>query len=161
MSARRARLALVAVAVGLSGCATGDLSFRQDVRLSIVDPADRSDVAQPFEVRWTLRDPRPNELQFAMLVDQRPPRPGQSIESLLPDEVRDSTRCDAACRTAALAARGVTVTTDTASVVERLARRHGVSAERRRRHEVSVIVLDADLRRVGEAIAVVEVDAAP
>jgi len=44
--------------------------------------------------------------------------------------------------------------------VTRLVRRHGVSDEQRRRHEVLVIVLDAELRRVGELITWIEIDEA-
>ncbi|MFN8024588.1 MAG: hypothetical protein U0Q03_23875 [Acidimicrobiales bacterium] len=114
----------------------------------------------PFEVAWTLDAPRVEERHFAVLVDRFPPRPGTSIESLLPAELREPARCDQACRTAALASRDVFVTDSSDLVISRLPVRHGVSDEQQRRHEVSVIVLDDRLRRVGESVAWIEVDVA-
>lgn len=161
MTGTRTRLLpLVAMVAALTGCIPDGLAFRQDHRLSIHTPADRSEVVLPFEVRWDFDGARPAETRFAVLVDRFPPRPGQSIEALLPAELREPARCDADCRRTALESRNVFVTEGTSLEITKLAVRHGVSDEQRRRHEISIVVLDDDLRRVGETVVWVEVDQA-
>lgn len=151
---------VLACSLALAACSVDGLAFRQDNRLQVSAPDDRSVVTVPFEVHWTLDDQRDDELLFAVLVDRFPPRPGQSIEALLPEELRRPERCDEDCRVDALLARNVFITDEWSVAVTRLVRRHGVSEEQRRRHEVSVIVLDAELRRVGEVVAWIEFDEA-
>lgn len=161
MNARsRPVAAILSLLLVASGCVADGLAFRQDHRLVIVTPHDRSDSTVPFEVEWNLIRPQADEVRFAVLVDRFAPRPGQSIESLLPAELREPARCDAACRSAALASRNIFVTDRNSLTITRLPVRRGVSEERRRRHEISVIVLDGQLRRAGEAVAWIEVDAA-
>lgn len=153
-------VALALVMFVVSGCIPDGLAFRQDHRLSIGTPDGRSEISTPFEVSWLLEEPRSDEQRFAVLVDRFPPRPGQSIETLLPAELREPSRCDVVCRTVALESRNVFVTDLTSLTITRLPIRRGVSDEQQRRHEISVIVLDDGLRRVGESVAWIEIDTA-
>ena len=154
----RAAGPVVLAAFALSACSVSGLDFRADDRLTITDPPDRSAVTVPFDVSWTLADQHPDEWQFAVLVDASPQRPGAPITDLLPPSQQNARSCDAACQTAALEARGVYVTDATSLQIPVLPRPTGVSAERARRHTVTVIVLDDQGRRVGEVADSVDVD---
>lgn len=160
----RRRMRLRSAAVGaltvasLAGCSVAGLDFRADERLTITTPDDRSAVTVPFPVEWQLADPLPRESAFAVLVDVSPPRPGAPITDLLPEEQQNTAACDASCQQDALAARGVLVTSATSIEIPVLPRPTGVSADRARRHTITVIVLDEDGRRVGEVADSVDVD---
>ena len=78
-----ALLAVIGLAVGLSGCSISDLSFRQDHRLQILTPADRSDVSLPFDVSWELRNPQPAEVQFAVPVSYTHLRAHETVLDLV------------------------------------------------------------------------------
>jgi hypothetical protein len=68
-----ARLAAVA---WLSGCSLSGLNFREDTRVDVIAPADRSQVALPLTVEWTVRD---FDGSFAVFVDRAPQPPGRSV----------------------------------------------------------------------------------
>lgn len=156
---RRAVLVSPLIALVLtSGCAVQGLDFRADERLAILTPADRSTVVVPFTMAWTLASPQPQESGFAVLVDVDPPAPGRPLTTLLPESQQDAAACDPACQQTALEARGVTLTRATSLVIEALPRRSGIPAERARRHRLTVVVVDDQGRRVGEASASVTVD---
>lgn len=146
------------VLAAVSACSTSGLDFRADDRLTITTPADRSGVRVPVPVAWTLEDPLPSETSFAVLVDVSPPRPGTSIADLLPEDQRNPEACDTACQTAALAARGVLLTSARDVVIPALPRPAGMSDEQARRHRITVIALDAEGRRAGELSDSVDVD---
>lgn len=86
--------ALVVLVSLLSGC--GDyshLSFRQDKRLHIVAPADRSTVQLPVTVRWTISDftitghtgkTVTDHGYFALFVDRSPVPGGQTLAYVAP-----------------------------------------------------------------------------
>ena len=112
----------------------------------------------PFDVAWTLDDRLPTEQQFAVLVDTSPPRPGAPITDLLPPSQQNTRACDAPCQAAALEARGVYVTRAASQEIPVLPRPTGVSADRARRHTITVVVLDSEGRRVGEVADSVDVD---
>lgn len=153
-----AALPVLAAVVALSACSITGLDFRADDRLTITTPPDRSAVTVPFDVDWTLSERQPAEQQFAVLVDASPPRPGAPITDLLPPSQQNTSACDAACQSAALAARGVYVTSATSQEIPVLPRPTGVSADRARRHTITVVVLDDHGRRVGEVADSVDVD---
>lgn len=139
----------------LSGCAAQGLAFKQDTRVEVVAPADRSAVSVPFDVRWTVRDfdTRPGQGSFGVLVDRAPPEPGRTLESLVEKEV--GCRREDGCPDAPyLADRSIYRTTETFHRVERL-RDVGVEG-RRERHEVTIVLLDGAGRRTSEAAFSVE-----
>lgn len=146
------------VALSATGCGATGLDFRSDNRLSIISPADRAEVAVPFLLQWRLRDPGDQDSAFAVLVDVSPPRAGASIIELLPPSQQDVATCDRTCQSQALLARGVTVTSADSLEVTVLPRRSGLSADRARRHTITIIVLDDQDRRVGEVAAAIDVD---
>lgn len=142
-------LALVAVLAFLAtGCGVSDLAFRQDNRLEFVAPADRSEVTLPITVRWRVEDfaVGADAGSFAVFVDRAPLPPGKTLAWLA--------RNDDACRSADgcpddawFAQRDVYLTVDSKLVIDQLPAR---TDDRREFHEVTVILLDEQGRRVGE-----------
>lgn len=131
-----------------SGCAASGLAFRQDNRLSFTAPTDRSEVTLPVTVRWEVEDFDVGQGagSFAVFVDRAPQPPGKTLPWLARND--DSCRRDAGCPDAAwFADRWVFPTTATELTIERLPAR---TDDRREFHEVTVVLLDADGRRVGE-----------
>jgi hypothetical protein len=93
---RLGRLAAAGLALTLvAGCGLThlqDLGFRVDNRLHFIAPKDRSKVARPVVLQWTMKDfniepngsgPRSRDAgYFAIFVDQQPIRPGQTMKSV-------------------------------------------------------------------------------
>lgn len=152
LSPLRLARALLGLALITGACSTEGLAFRQDTRLDIVAPADRALVTLPVDVRWEVRDQGLTG-PFAVLVDRAPPAPGRTLASLVSDEPGcvPSQGCPDA---AYLAERNIFRTTATSFRVERV-RDDGVEG-RRERHEVTVVLLDAEGRRRGESAFSVE-----
>lgn len=147
-----ALLAVVAVAATLPGCAVEGLAFRKDERLRIENLEDRSTIDIPFDLRFSfdgdLADTGASA--FAVLVDWTPPAPGRTLESLLEDD--PACRATEGCPDGYLERNRIVVTTDTALVLDNVP----VGTDRQERrgfHEVTIVLVDADGRRVGETSA--------
>ena len=144
---RRVALAVV-LALLTSGCAVSGIAFRQDDRLSFVTPDDRDEVTLPLTVQWRVEDFEVGEGEgsFAVFVDRAPQPPGKTLDWLARDD--DSCRADDGCPDAEwFAERDVFPTTERSLTIERLPAR---ADDRRELHEVTVVLLDEDGRRVGE-----------
>lgn len=143
------RLALVlALALVASGCGVTGLAFRQDDRLSFVTPDDRAEITLPVTVRWEVEDFEVGEGagSFAVFVDRAPQPPGKTLDWLARDD--DTCRTEDGCPDATwFATRDVFPTIEREVTIEQLPAR---SDDRRERHEVTVILLDEEGRRVGE-----------
>jgi hypothetical protein len=140
---------LSAVAV-LPACAVHGLSLVEDERVQILDPHDRAAVSLPLTIDWRAEDLARGEGagSFGVLVDRAPPPPGRSLAWLF----RDADDCSGVTGCpddAYLALRDVHHTTETSFVVDRVA--PPASGHGRRFHEVTIVLLDGDGRRVGEA----------
>ena len=127
--------AAVAVCIVSTSCGPAGLDFRQDHRLAMVSPQDFSSVRLPLTVHWrfsqALGQPG-GAAAFGVFVDAAPIGPGDSVRSL-----------DRAGRAT------LTVTTRTALPLSGLDTTGGSSTE----HDVTVVLLDASGRRLGEAAA--------
>ncbi len=141
-----------ALALGaLAGCGVRGLAFREDTRVDIVEPADREVVALPVTVRWTVRDFGGS---FAVVVDGAPQPPGEPLGWFARDD--DSCRARVGCPDEEyLANRRVFVTAEPELTVERLPDTE-IEGRRREFHEVTVVLLDGEGRRVGESAWSVE-----
>ena len=143
------RFALVAVAIALlsSGCAVRGIAFRQDDRLSFVSPGDRDEVTLPVTVTWEVEDfDVPEDGSFVVFIDRAPLPPGKALEWLARND--DACDSDDGCPDATwFNERDVFPTTDTELTIERLPAR---SDGRREFHDVTVVLLDAEGRRIGE-----------
>jgi hypothetical protein len=132
-----------------TGCRTEGLAFRRDRRLSFVSPKDRARVRLPVVVRWKVNDVE-GPHRYAVLVDRPPQPPGAGLGHY----VGKDPACPsvAACLSPAyLAARGVYETTDTAFRIESIAPRVGVPKGQKDFHEVTVVLLDQNGKRIGES----------
>lgn len=137
---RRAVLAGCALLPCLAtACGPSGLDFRQDHRLSIVAPEGVPTVHLPLAVRWRFLDAlggAGGPAQFAVFVDRAPVAPGESLTALDPAE-----------------RRAVVLTHATETTVSSLdsSTTGGGAAE----HQVTVVLLDASGRRIGETSAAV------
>lgn len=150
--ARLVRLTLVAVVLAaLPACGVSGLSFVQDDRVDIVRPEDRSTQKLPVRVAWTVKDfeSGPGKGSFGVFVDRAPQRAGKRLAWLF----RGDPSCrnnETVCSTVDfLAQRNVFRTTAPRFTVEQVNRLTGASAGRQL-HEVTVVLLDEQGRRVGE-----------
>jgi hypothetical protein len=148
-------LAVAAAVASLSGCAVSGLAFREDERVDIVTPEDRAEVALPVTISWT------SEVEagggegpyYAVFVDRSPIRPGQSLRALADDSCNSTPGCP---DIAYLRDRHVHVTEETSVTLEVVPRRSGQRTGAEDRHEATIVLIDAEGRRVGEAAYTVE-----
>lgn len=141
-------MAAALLVTAASGCGWSNLAFRQDDRLRFVTPDDRAEVTLPLTVRWEVEDFEvgPDAGSFAVFVDRAPQPPGKPLEWLARDD--DSCRPSDGCPDADwYALRDVYPTTDQHLTIDQLPAR---SDDRRELHEVTVVLLDEEGRRVGE-----------
>ncbi|HVF20490.1 MAG TPA: hypothetical protein VNA14_09635 [Mycobacteriales bacterium] len=159
---RSSRSAPVLVAVTLAtatacGFGTDGLAFTNDDRVTITQPADRERLRLPVTIDWTVEDfgiTQPglgrgdDQGYFAVFVDRSPVPAGKTLAHVARDD--RSCRRDDGCPDADyLADRNVYTTTRTRLVIDTLAKtaRDG----RREFHDVTVVLLDSDGRRIGES----------
>jgi hypothetical protein len=147
--------AAVVLLATLPGCGVQDLNFVQDDRVTITAPKDRASVRLPVTLRWTSTD---FDGTYAVFVDRAPVPPGRDLRWL----ARDDELCDSTpgCPNDAwLRDRAVFATPDTSLTIDELPDLNGDS-DRREFHEATVVLLDRDGRRVGEAAFTVEFEVA-
>ncbi len=148
---RRTALVVALAVTALAGCGVRGLAFREDTRVDIVAPADREVVALPVTVRWTVRDFGGT---FAAIVDGSPQPPGEPLGWFARND--DSCRASDGCPDEEyLANRRVFVTPEREFTVVRLPDTE-IDGRRREFHEVTVVLLDGEGRRVGESAWSVE-----
>lgn len=137
---RRTALALAGllVAASVSGC--GPYLFRQSDRVQIVTPADHATVREPVTVSWDVKDfSPPRDGSFAVFVDRDPMPPGEGLGYFDPHD-RD----------------GIHILTATSLRLPALGRLAGVDPAEQDHHDVTVVLLDAQGRRIGEYAAYAE-----
>lgn len=138
--------------VALVGCSTSGLAFRADDRLQIDNLADRSTIDIPYTLEFSFDDTLPSGAAtgFAVLIDWTPPPPGKPLGDLLADDPACSG--PQGCPDGYLERNRITVTTDTTFLIDNVP----VGTDRQERrgfHEVTIILVDDDGRRVGESSA--------
>lgn len=122
-----AGLALLAGSAGCSG-----LQFVDDNGLLITSPKNKAVVELPVQVRWERKTGVPTPATYAVYVDRIPPRSGTKDAKARGE--RD----------------GVYLTSATALTLRDLAPRLGARTQDRNKHEITVVMLDAQGRRLGE-----------
>ena len=157
MTRRRVRLvvAVACLAAPVAGCADS-MAFRQPDAVEIVAPDDRAEVTLPVRVRWRsdLEGGAAGEPYYAVFVDRAPIRPGQSLRVLADESCNRTKGCP---DLQYLRDRYVYVTDETEVTLDVVPQRG--SSQRtgaRDSHEATIVVLDADGRRVGEQAYAVE-----
>jgi hypothetical protein len=136
----------------LPACSRLDgLAFREDTRVDVVTPRDRAKVTLPVTVRWASKATVP---RYGVFVDRSPMPPGKRLDWF----ARNDEACQgtAGCpSTEYLAERNVFSTTGRSFTVERLLDTQR-DVQRREFHEVTIVLLDAGGRRMGESAWSVE-----
>jgi hypothetical protein len=157
----RPHLALAAlILAAFPACGVDGLSFKQDERVDIVRPGDRSKVHVPFTVDWTVKDFAigPDRGSFGVFLDREPTRSGHTLAWAFRGDDACKGRGKRLCESPDyLAQRRVFQTTDTKFVIEQVPKLTG-NERKRQFHEVTVILLDESGRRVGEGAWSVEVE---
>ena len=142
----RRSVALLALAAASAGCTDG-LRFRQDQRLRFALPAERAEVRVPLEVKWRARDLPPGVV-FGVFVDRHPMAPGEDVADLAADD--PLCRPESRCPDRDWLARNRVHLTRRSRLVLRALPRGGVDGLGDR-HEITVVLLDARGRRIGES----------
>lgn len=155
---RRVGMALASVLL-LAGCADySELQFVKDERLTFTEPASRELVTTPLRISWSMEDftvvepgqgePTDDAGYFAVFVDRAPVEPGHTLEDVAGRD--EACKRDPSCPDARyLADRGVYTTTKSSLTVELIAALP--SKEDVQLHDVTVVLLDSEGRRIGEA----------
>lgn len=152
---RRAVGVLVAAAA-LSGCTVNGLAFREDHRVDIVTPEDRAEVVLPVTITWTADDIEAGAGGgpfFAVFVDRSPIKPGQNLRSIADDSCNRTPGCP---DLEYFRDRYVFVTDATSVTLDAVPRRSGQRTSAKDRHEATIVLVDAEGRRIGEAAFTVE-----
>lgn len=141
----RPEVMAVACAAALGGC---DITLRADDRLTFVAPPEGAIVETPLRVEWQVAEGR--AARFAVFVDRPPMRPGETIHDLA--------RRDVVCRTSPgcpdatwLEQKGVYLVDTPEALVTLIRRDRGRPGRHGRRHELTVVLLDAGGHRTTEA----------
>ena len=142
-----------------SGCADySKMLFVKDERLQFTTPKDYEQVEVPVKVEWTIEDfevlPRDAEAEptndagyFAVFVDRAPVKPGGTLEDVADRD--PACKADPRCPDKAyLNANGVYVTRKTEITLPNVAPL--TTKERVQLHQLTVILLDSEGRRIGE-----------
>jgi len=136
----------------LSGCTLSGLSFRKDGRLTIENLADRSEITIPYLLEFSFAGTLSptGASAFGVLIDWTPPPPGKTLASLLDNDPACSDPLG--CPEGYLERNRITVTTETSIMIDNVP----VGTDRqesRGYHEITIVLVDAEGRRVGETSA--------
>lgn len=131
-----AALVLVAT-LATTGCA--DLLFRNDHRLTITSPKTYATVDAPVTVSWTARDfSAPQDGRFAVFLDRDPQPPGETLDQFGGHPY------------------DIFLVTQSHLTLNAIQPHQAADALERNQHDVTVILLDREGRRMGESQAFVQ-----
>lgn len=142
----------LALCLVLAGCSVDGLLFRADDRLQIVNLPDRSTIDIPFDVQFTFDGSLSPDgvAAFGILIDWTPPPPGRTLASLLDDD--PACQGQQGCPEGYLERNRIIITTDTTYLMDNVP--VGTDQQERRSfHELTIVLVDAEGRRVGETAA--------
>jgi hypothetical protein len=139
-------LAALLGSLTVSSCAVNGLSFETDDRISMSTPEENETVVLPFEVTWNVDD---YDGRFIVFFDRSPMRPDQGLRALVPDD--DPCRREPGCPDEAwLTEHRIFIVEGSSLSVEHLPDLRD-SGRGEDRHDVTVVLLDADDERQGES----------
>lgn len=143
---------LVVVASLLLGACGDSVAFVRDDRITIAFPTALQRVRAPFEIRWS--DDGTTPPAYAVFVDRDPIAPGASLADLAEEACDGRSGCDTP---AFYSSRRIHVTTEPRVDVATLTPLGGTGGRSKYRvHHATIVLLDADGRRDGEAFWSVE-----
>jgi hypothetical protein len=125
--------------------------FSQDRRVEIVEPERNGKVTLPLTVRWTVEEGS-DIAAFGVYVDLEPQPPGETFEHFSRNDV-NCERTPGCPDASYYAERGAYITESTTFTIDDLLPLAGVDIEKgeKDRHDVTIVVLDEQGRRVSEA----------
>lgn len=139
------RLAAVLLLALVPACSVRGLDFVQDRRVDIVTPGDRAKVELPTTIRWTTKD---FDGTYAVFVDRAPQPPGETLEWFA--------RRDQTCKSSSgcpdrswFTDRWIFRTAKTSFELRSVPELRG--EEKHQFHDVTIVLLDHEGRRVGES----------
>lgn len=151
---------LLAGALVTAACTTQGLNFREDTRVEITSPRDREEVTVPFELQWAARDFDVGTQTiggggnyFAVFLGRAPMAPGQHLRALGDDSCKRTPGCP---DEQWLADRFIFVTTETSLHIDAIPDVDVDDVRRRDLHEITIVLMDGDDRRIGESAFTVE-----
>lgn len=140
---------LVCLASLPAGCSFTGLAFRQDHRLEFTTLRDRDTISLPYTLDFSFDGGLPAPATaFAVLVDWTPPPPGHALASLFDDDAACSGPLG--CPDGYLERNRIHVITEHSLIITDVPATSGSRADF---HDVTVILVDDDGRRVGETSA--------
>lgn len=141
------RWVLLVVASLLLGACGDSVAFVRDDRITIELPTALQHVQAPFEIRWSDDGEKP--AAYAVFVDRDPIGPGDSLKALAEEACDGRPGCDTP---AFFSSRRIHVTTEPRVEVATLTPLGGTGGRSKHRvHQATIVLLDDDGRRTGEA----------
>ena len=155
---RRIRLAalVLAGATLLPACAVSGLGFANDHRVKIITPKDRAKVDLPVTITWRAPKIQRSATKgpfFVVFLDRAPIRPGQSLRAVADDTCNRTPGCP---DLSYLRDRYVFVMKTTSLTLDVVPKKSGQRTGAKESHEATIVLVDADGRRMGEAAYKVE-----
>ena len=161
MSRRALALVLAVSALAVAGCGItrvdSPVSFKADHRLSFEEPDQEDEVPIPVQLDWKVKNfSRTDGKRFAVFVDKPPVGPEKTVrlrictegEKLPPQPGTDRKVCKDD-------ARRIYFADDTSLKLACFEPRFDAPERERNTHTVSVILVDGDDQRIGQAVATV------
>jgi hypothetical protein len=142
--------ALLVLLVLLPACGT-NVAFKQDHRVKIVFPRNRQKVTLPMTVRWTVKD---FDGTFGVLVDRAPQPPGEPLTWFARND-KSCQRLPTCPDDAYLAKRDVYGLSTTEFPIQ-IVRPPPTNSKGKDIHEVNIVLLDRQGRRIGDTAFNVE-----
>lgn len=139
-----------------------DLAFREDKRVVILSPEDRSTVSLPVSVSWSVMEFQPvgqdgtqdpSRGSFVVFLDRAPMGPGKDLASLAEND--ESCRSRECPNDEWFRQRHIYVTTETSLELEAVPDTRDRPSERDK-HEVTIVLVNGRGKRIGESAFAVE-----
>ena len=152
---------VLAAAIALPACAVHGLGFDNDHRVKIITPKTRAKVDLPVTISWRAPDIRRSATAgpfFVVFLDRAPIRPGQSLRAVADDTCNRTPGCP---DLGYLRDRYVFVTRTTSLTLDAVPKKSGQRTGAKDSHEATIVLVDADGRRIGESAFTVGVTVKP
>jgi hypothetical protein len=144
------RAGLLVCALLMAGCG-GVTSLTADHSVTITSPSPLSTVSTPFVISWTSTR---HQATYALFLDQVPISPGQTLSDLADEQCKHQPGCPDASYLAGL---GIYITQSNQVTIPTLSAVGGTTGQENHPvHTATIVILNSQMRRVGESAWQVE-----